>query len=187
MNNNRKEEARKRIRQTKDAAHERVVKDGTIQFRLDAANMERLLKVADECQTGAGVLARMWVLDRLNNEIGGTKASTPRAYFVESQSSPPGVREEVSAVVAPEPPSSRYVPGVPQSGFANGAEYVLLTHSLGEALAILKDQTSCCNQLIAVAETQNNDLSELRATVREQGERLAKLQLSMKNKSGKAK
>jgi hypothetical protein len=45
-----------------------VVKDGTIQFRLDAENMERLLKLADERGTGIGVLARMWVLERLNKE-----------------------------------------------------------------------------------------------------------------------
>jgi hypothetical protein len=57
-----------RAAKTKAAAHDRVVKDGTVQFRVDAENMERLLKLADERQTGAGVLARMWVLERLNKE-----------------------------------------------------------------------------------------------------------------------
>lgn len=57
-----------RAKRTKAAAHKRVVKDGTIQFRCDAENMERLLKLADERRTGAGVLARMWVLERLNKE-----------------------------------------------------------------------------------------------------------------------
>jgi hypothetical protein len=57
-----------RAAKTRASAHDRVVKDGTIQFRLDAENMERLLKLADERGTGTGVLARMWVLERLNKE-----------------------------------------------------------------------------------------------------------------------
>lgn len=60
-------EIKDRIKKTKEAARARVVKDGTIQFRIDAENMERLLKAADTCKTGAGVLARMWVIEHLNS------------------------------------------------------------------------------------------------------------------------
>jgi hypothetical protein len=69
MNNSRIKKLKERARETKSAAHKRVIKDGTIQFRLDAENMERLLTLADKKRTGAGVLARMWVLDRLNKEL----------------------------------------------------------------------------------------------------------------------
>ena len=57
-----------RVKKTKASAHQRIMKDGTIQFRLDAENMERLLKIADDRGTGAGILARMWMLERLNIE-----------------------------------------------------------------------------------------------------------------------
>lgn len=70
MKRKRSPELEERISKTKAAAHERVVKDGTVQFRLDAKNMERLLHVADDRRTGVGVLARMWVLERLQQESG---------------------------------------------------------------------------------------------------------------------
>lgn len=58
-----------RFKKTQEAAHERVVQRGTIQFRLDAAGMENLLRLADACKTPAGVLARMWVMERLSQEL----------------------------------------------------------------------------------------------------------------------
>jgi len=70
----RKKRLEDRARKTRAQAHERVIKDGTIQFRLDAENMERILGLADERRTGVGVLARMWVLERLNQELGESKA-----------------------------------------------------------------------------------------------------------------
>jgi len=70
MNNERDKGLKERAQKTRIAAHKRVIKDGTVQFRLDAVNMERLLGLADEKRTGAGILARMWVLERLNKELG---------------------------------------------------------------------------------------------------------------------
>jgi len=46
-------------------------KDGSVQFRLDADKLEALNKVAAQKRTGAGVLARMWVIERLEKEVGG--------------------------------------------------------------------------------------------------------------------
>jgi lipoate-protein ligase A len=65
---NRQKRLEERAAKTRAAAHDRVIQDGTIQFRLDAENMDRLLKFADERRTGTGVLARMWVLEKLNKE-----------------------------------------------------------------------------------------------------------------------
>ena len=68
MNRGQKTKIGKLVEQTRTAAHKRVVKDGTIQFRLDANSIERLLYLADERKMGAGVLARMWVMEQLNKE-----------------------------------------------------------------------------------------------------------------------
>ncbi len=57
-----------RIDKTRADAHREVVRSGKIQFRLDSKHMEQLLQVADAKLTGAGVLARMWVIERLNSE-----------------------------------------------------------------------------------------------------------------------
>jgi uncharacterized protein (DUF305 family) len=56
-----------RAKKTQEAAHQRVVKDATVQFRLDQDSMEQLLKIADKQRTGVGVVCRNWVLDRLHN------------------------------------------------------------------------------------------------------------------------
>lgn len=61
-------ELQARINKTRDFSHKEVVNAGKIQFRLDKESMELLLKVADEKHTGAGVLARMWVIERLMDE-----------------------------------------------------------------------------------------------------------------------
>ena len=74
---NRKKQLEERIQKTRAAAHNRVVKDGTVQFRLDADNMEKILKLSDERRTGSGVLARMWVLERLKQEIGEVTSPVP--------------------------------------------------------------------------------------------------------------
>jgi hypothetical protein len=60
-----------RIEKTRADAHKEVVSAGKIQFRLDAETMELLLHTADERRTGAGVLARMWVVERLRSEKTG--------------------------------------------------------------------------------------------------------------------
>jgi hypothetical protein len=81
MSNERIKRLKERAKKTRAAAHERVVKDGTIQFRFDAENMDRLLRLADEKRTGAGVLARMWVLERLNQELANDVDTLSRSAF----------------------------------------------------------------------------------------------------------
>jgi hypothetical protein len=66
-------ELQARVDKTRAEAHQRVVANGKIQFRLDPETMELLLRLADDRRTGAGVLARMWVCERLQHELlGGT-------------------------------------------------------------------------------------------------------------------
>lgn len=50
-------------------------KDGSVQFRLDADKLELLNRVAAQKRTGAGVLARMWVIERLEKETGSKGAA----------------------------------------------------------------------------------------------------------------
>ncbi len=69
MKNERIKRLEQHAKKTKAAAHKRVVKDGTIQFRLNAENINRLLTLADSKRIGAGVLARMWVIERLDKEL----------------------------------------------------------------------------------------------------------------------
>jgi hypothetical protein len=68
MSDKRAKRLAEKVEKTRIAAHQRVVKDAMIQFRLDQESMERLLKVADEERTGVGVVCRNWVLDRLQNK-----------------------------------------------------------------------------------------------------------------------
>src|SRR5277367_1804014 len=65
MSEKRAKQLVERAKKTSEAAHTRIVKDATVQFRLDQENMERLLKIADQQRTGVGVVCRNWVLDRL--------------------------------------------------------------------------------------------------------------------------
>lgn len=67
-NTKRSPELQARINKTRADAHKEIVTAGKIQFRLDAETMELLLRTADERRTGAGVLARMWVMERLKAE-----------------------------------------------------------------------------------------------------------------------
>ena len=68
MSTERMKRLEQRASKTRTLAHERIIKDATVQFRLDSESMERLLNLADERRTGVGVLARIWVLERLNLE-----------------------------------------------------------------------------------------------------------------------
>jgi hypothetical protein len=61
-----KEEFAKRVQKH---AEESLVKDGTVQFRLDGEMMYLLLELAKYKRTPHGVLARMWVVERLRNEV----------------------------------------------------------------------------------------------------------------------
>ena len=67
-NKKRSPQLQARIEKTRSNAHQEVVSAGKIQFRLDSETMELLLHTADERGTGAGVLARMWVVERLRAE-----------------------------------------------------------------------------------------------------------------------
>lgn len=58
----------RQIEDLKSEAHNNVVDRGTVQFRLDAENMNRLLKEADRRGLGYGVLARQWTLEKLATE-----------------------------------------------------------------------------------------------------------------------
>jgi hypothetical protein len=64
-------ELQARIDRTRTEAHKDIVAAGKIQFRLDSETMELLLRTADARGTGAGVLARMWVVERLKAETSG--------------------------------------------------------------------------------------------------------------------
>jgi hypothetical protein len=57
--------AMKNLRQQ---AHLRVLERGLVQFRLDEDYMQELLEIADEKGLGYGVLARMWLCERLEQE-----------------------------------------------------------------------------------------------------------------------
>jgi len=65
------EEAMIELRQV---AHERVLGRGLVQFRLERDYMQQLLEMADEKGLGYGVLARMWLCERLEQErLGSSK------------------------------------------------------------------------------------------------------------------
>lgn len=72
-----------RAEKTRKAAHERVVKRGILHFRLDQETMEKLLRLADQRKTGAGVLARMWVVERLEQEL--NHGVSPLRYDIETR------------------------------------------------------------------------------------------------------
>jgi hypothetical protein len=59
------ETAMKNLRQE---AHQRVLERGLVQFRLDEDYMQELLATADVKGLGYGVLARMWLCERLEQE-----------------------------------------------------------------------------------------------------------------------
>lgn len=65
-------ELQAKVDKTRADAHREAVAAGKIQFRLDPETMELLLRYADDHFIGAGVLARMWVKERLAQELSGT-------------------------------------------------------------------------------------------------------------------
>jgi len=85
----------KAIKALKKEAHERVVARGLIQFRLDRERMEELLTMADQKGTGYGVLARMWVCDRLEQERKGLQ-ETPETKQLRRL-----IREEIEKALKP--------------------------------------------------------------------------------------
>lgn len=58
-------------------AHENVLARGLVQYRLDKNSMQRLLEIADAKGLGYGVLARMWLCERLEEEQASTSALKP--------------------------------------------------------------------------------------------------------------
>jgi len=58
----------KQMNEIKEEAHESVLARGLVQFRLNRNSMQRLLETADAKGLGYGVLARMWLCERLEQE-----------------------------------------------------------------------------------------------------------------------
>lgn len=57
-----------RVDRLRGEAKKNVTQRGTVQYRLDEETMSRLMKVADSKKTPVGVLARMWMVERLDLE-----------------------------------------------------------------------------------------------------------------------
>jgi hypothetical protein len=102
MNQKRGKQLAEKAKKTREAAHQRVVKDATVQFRLDQESMERLLEIADEQRTGVGVVCRNWVLDRLQKKENPNLANEDivRALIgnIDLQAELADLRKEISAL-----------------------------------------------------------------------------------------
>jgi hypothetical protein len=59
----------KRVLKMQAEARERVVQRATVQFRTDPEMMDMLLSVAKVKRTPPGALARLWVAERLEQEL----------------------------------------------------------------------------------------------------------------------
>ena len=70
MKNNKKRPdfVEEQMKEIKQETHENVLARGLVQFRLDRNSMQRLLETADAKGLGYGVLARMWLCERLEQE-----------------------------------------------------------------------------------------------------------------------
>jgi hypothetical protein len=84
------------VNEARKEAHQKVVERGQVQFRLDPEYMEDLLRLADEKGTGYGVLARMWVCERLEQERG-----KPATRYLPVEEIRQVVREEVQEALKP--------------------------------------------------------------------------------------
>ena len=62
------EKLKKRIEKTRREATERVNKEALVQFRIEAHVLDALWAEANKRCLPVGVLARMWVLERLQQE-----------------------------------------------------------------------------------------------------------------------
>ncbi len=62
-------ENQKRLKQLKAVAHERVLKQEFVQFRVDAPMMDLLQKVADHKRKAVGVMLREWTEQKLADEV----------------------------------------------------------------------------------------------------------------------
>jgi len=58
-----------RVSKMQAEARQRVVQRATVQFRTDPEMMELLMKVAKAKSTPPGALARLWVAERLEQEL----------------------------------------------------------------------------------------------------------------------
>lgn len=58
-----------RVSRMQAQARERVVQRATVQFRTDAEIMDMLLTMAKAKRTPPGALARLWVAERLEQEV----------------------------------------------------------------------------------------------------------------------
>ena len=75
-----KEQKKTALRNLAADAESDVVKAGLIQFRLDADAMRMLLKMAEHKRTPAGVLSRLWVIERMHDEYGKLASKGRNGY-----------------------------------------------------------------------------------------------------------
>ena len=54
------------IKNLREEAHRRVLKNEVMKFRFESANLDRLLKLAKKLNKPAGTLVREWVIEKLD-------------------------------------------------------------------------------------------------------------------------
>ncbi len=84
----------KQMNEIRQEAHENVLARGLVQFRLDRKSMQRLLETADAKGLGYGVLARMWLCERLEQEQSNLSKSSMQAKDIRRI-----VRQEIEEVL----------------------------------------------------------------------------------------
>lgn len=170
-----------RINKTRAAARDRVVKDGTIQFRLDAENMEKLLSVADDRRTGAGVLARMWVLERLKHELDSINQSPSMALdATEAQARP--TEEKLSASSSPLNRADRTRMTVAEPGSFYGTPDTLLATAACEVIKMFQAERDQRNRILEASAQQTKEISELRSMLAQQNQALESIKLAIATK-----
>ena len=63
-----KKAIKRRASRTQDAARQRIIERGIVQFRADEEIMDLLLKVALHKRIPYGVMCRTWIVERLRHE-----------------------------------------------------------------------------------------------------------------------
>jgi hypothetical protein len=81
------------IKKIRAESHARVLDRGLVQFRLDKNYMGELLKIADDKGLGYGVLARMWICERLEQE---RSTNYKNAYTPQTNAIRRLVKEEIA-------------------------------------------------------------------------------------------
>ena len=92
------------MKNLKQQAHQRVLKRGLVQFRLDEDYMQKLLEIADGKGLGYGVLARTWLCERLKEET-QIKPQSNEEFVSNIRSI---VRQEIKAALKVSQPKRRH-------------------------------------------------------------------------------